>query len=292
MNSTLLDEKVIEKLLTFQKSEITEYFIYTKLAKRVKDKKNAEVLKLIGQDEKRHSEILKNYTKKDVKPSRFKITWFYWIARIFGLTFGIKLMERGEEKAQDSYASIADIIPEIEQIMREEDAHEHELIDMIEEEMLSYVGSIVLGLNDALVELTGALAGLSLALQNTQLIALAGLITGIAASMSMAASEYLSKKAEGRENAGKSSLYTGIAYVITVAMLVLPYLLFADYIVCLAFTLSIAILIIFVFNFYLSVAKDLNFWKRFGEMAIISLSVSAISFGIGFLIRGFLGVDV
>ena len=68
---------------------------------------------------------------------------------------------------------------------------------MIREKQLDYVGSIVLGLNDALVELTGALAGLTLALQNTRLIAIAGLITAIAASFSMAASEYLSNKSDG-----------------------------------------------------------------------------------------------
>ena len=59
-----------------------------------------------------------------------------------------------------------------------------------------YTGSIVLGLNDALVELTGALAGLTLALQDTKLIALTGSITGIAAALSMGASEYLSTKSE------------------------------------------------------------------------------------------------
>jgi len=287
-----LSNEIIEKLKGFQKSEITEYYIYTALSKRVKDEKNSKVLAQIGEDEKRHYNILQNYTHSEVKPNKLKILWFYWIARIFGLTFGIKLMERGEEKAQHSYANVAEAIPEIAQIMKEEDDHEHALIEMLQEEMLDYIGSIVLGLNDALVELTGALAGLSLAFQNTRLIALAGLITGIAASMSMASSEYLSKKAEGDERAGKSSLYTGIAYIVTVAILVAPYLIFTNYIVCLAMTLTAAILIIFIFNFYLSVAKDLNFWRRFGEMAIISLGVSAISFGIGYLIRGFLGIEV
>lgn len=289
---TNLSHEVIGKLKGFQKNEITEYHIYTSLAKRVKDEKNSKILAQIGEDEKRHYNILQNYTKSEIKPNKLKIFWYYWIARILGLTFGIKLMERGEEKAQLSYAGIADIIPEVGQIMKEEDVHENSLINMLQEERLEYLGSVVLGLNDALVELTGALAGLSLALQNTKLIALAGLITGIAASMSMAASEYLSKKTEGKENAAKSSLYTGIAYICTVAILVAPYLIFTNYIVCLSMTLTAAILIIFVFNYYLSIAKDLNFWRRFGEMAIISLGVSAISFGIGYLIRGFLGIEV
>src|SRR5690606_26915512 len=128
---------------------------------------------------------------------------------------------------------------------------------------------------------------------DTRLIALAGLITGIAASLSMAASEYLSTRAEQESNrALKSALYTGGAYVFTVAFLVLPYLVFTNYLVSLAFTIAAAILIILVFNFYISVARDLPFKERFLEMAGISLGVAVISFIIGYLIRLFLGVDV
>jgi len=102
-------------------------------------------------------------------------------------------------------------------------------IDMIDEERLRYVGSMVLGLNDALVELTGALAGLTLALQNTRLVAMTGLITGVAGSLSMAASEYLSTKSEGGvKEPFRASVYTGFAYVLTVIFLILPYLLLID----------------------------------------------------------------
>jgi VIT1/CCC1 family predicted Fe2+/Mn2+ transporter len=151
----------------------------------------------------------------------------------------------------------------------------------------------VLGLNDALVELTGALAGLTLAFQNTRLIAIAGLITGIAASFSMGASEYLSNKSEGNnERALPSSLYTGIAYIITVVLLIMPYLLLDNYFLCLAITLVVAVLIILFFNYYISVAKDLNFKKRFLEMAILSLGVAALTFGISYFVRMFFGVEV
>ena len=163
---------------------------------------------------------------------------------------------------------------------------------MLEEKKLEYVGSIVLGLNDALVELTGTLAGLTFALQNTKLIAVAGLITGIAASFSMAASEYLSTKTDGKDNALASSFYTGLAYVITVIILISPYLLFSNYFVRLGMTMTFAVFVIVVFNYYISVAKDLNFKKRFWEMFIISMGVAAFTFGIGYLIRIFLGVDI
>ena len=212
--------------------------------------------------------------------------------KIFGITFGIKLMEHGEENAQKAYAEYLTDIPEAKRIMDEEDAHEHELIGLINEERLQYIGSIVLGLNDALVELTGALAGLSLALQNTRIIAMAGLISGIAAGFSMAAAGYLSQKAEeGSKNAIKSATYTGVAYFITLFLLIAPYLLLSNYMVCLGLTIGIAILIIYVFNYYISVAKDLNFKHRFLEMTIISLVVSAITFGVSYFVKKALGVS-
>jgi VIT1/CCC1 family predicted Fe2+/Mn2+ transporter len=143
------------------------------------------------------------------------------------------------------------------------------------------------------VELTGALAGFTLALQDSRLIAMAGMITGIAASLSMGASEYLaSKSEESVKKPLKSALYTGIAYIITVLFLVFPYLLFTNIYISLGIMIFDAIIVIIVFNFYISVAKDLSFWKRFSEMAILSLGVAAVSFAIGLLVRHFLGVEV
>ena len=212
---------------------------------------------------------------------------------IFGFTFGVKLMEMGEEAAQGNYAAIRKEIPEAETYEREEDAHEEQLINMLDEERLQYAGSVVLGLNDALVELTGALAGLTLALQNVKLIALSGLITGIAASLSMAASEYLSTRSEDtKKHPVRAAIYTGIAYIITVALLVLPYLLIQNYILDLAIALTTAVIIIAVFNYYISVAKGESFRARFLEMAGLSLGVALFSFIIGYFIRQWLGIEI
>ncbi len=293
MTENTLPPKIISQLLVAQKNEITEYHIYDKLSSTIKDRENGKILKHISDDELRHYNYWKSFTNREVHPNRLKLWYYVFISRVLGITFGLKLMERGEDKAQVNYDRLAESIPGARNISKEEHSHEEKLLGMIKEERLNYAGSIVLGLNDALVELTGALAGLSFALQKTDLIAVAGLITGIAASLSMAASEYLSKKTEGdTENALKSSLYTGIAYIMTVVILVLPYFLFDHYLVCLAFTLLAALLIIFLFNYYISVAQDLNFRHRFFEMAGISMGVALLSFGIGFLVRTFLGVDV
>ena len=123
-------------------------------------------------------------------------------------------MERVEEKAQAIYQEISKYVPAAIDIEKDEKEHERKPIDLIDEERLRYVRSMVLGLNDALVELTGALAGFTLAFRNTRLIAMAGFITGIAASLSMATSEYLSTKSEeSSRDPLKASAYTGSAYV-------------------------------------------------------------------------------
>jgi VIT1/CCC1 family predicted Fe2+/Mn2+ transporter len=292
MKDKVLDEEAKKAVLTAQKNEITEHFIYDKLAQSIKDSHNKNILKRISSDELKHYNFWKKYTDKDVKPDKLKIWTYFFISRILGITFGIKLMERGEEKAQVTYGKISKFVPTAESIVEDEDEHEKQLINLMDEERLRYIGSMVLGLNDALVELTGALAGLTFALQNTRLIAMAGLITGTAASLSMASSEYLSTKSEGAKNPLKASVYTGSAYVLTVLFLIFPYLLFTNFYFCLGFTILNAITVIFIFTFYVSVAKDVPFKKRFLEMTMISLGIAALTFGIGFLIRIFLNIDV
>lgn len=289
----MLDEETKNSILTAQRNEITEHFIYEKLSRSTKDPHNKKILKRISSDELEHYNFWKEYTREDVKPNKLKIWMYFLISKIFGITFGIKLMERGEEEAQRTYEKISKIVPDAKSIVEDEDEHEKELIDLIDEERLKYVGSMVLGLNDALVELTGALAGLTLVLQNTRLIAMAGLITGIAASLSMAASEYLSiKSEEDAKNPFKASLYTGSAYVLTVLFLIFHYLIFTNPYLCLGCTILNAILVIIIFTFYVSIARDISFKKRFLEMALISLGIAALTFGIGFLIRVFLKIEI
>jgi VIT1/CCC1 family predicted Fe2+/Mn2+ transporter len=244
-----ISQEIRQQLLGYQKGEITEHYIYQRLATTIKAPENRRILEEIAGDELRHYHQWKNYTQQEVMPDRLRIWKYYWISRIFGFTFGIKLMEKGEEGAQKNYAQLQGTIPEAETIAQEENKHEEALLDLLDEELLRYVGSIVLGLNDALVELTGTLAGLTLALQDTKLIALTGSITGIAAALSMGTSEYLSTKSEDVDRSPmKAAIYTGSTYIVTVLLLILPYLLLENYYVCLASTLAAAVVIIALFN--------------------------------------------
>ena len=292
--NTKLSPRARAIILKMQQNEMTESAIYEKIAKFAKGAENRETLLRIAREERAHYEIWKTYTGTEMKPEKGKVLKFTAIARILGFTFAVKLMEKGEGNAQEEYALLADEVAESIHIRRQEEEHEHALLNMLDEERLRYVGSMVLGLNDALVELTGSLAGFTFALQNTRLIALSGLIIGISATFSMASSEFLAARSEGRSDAMKSCTYTGIAYLITVVLLILPYLLLgsSQYIAALVCMLAIVVLIIAGFTFYTSVAQDQPFKSRFLEMALISIGVAVVSFLVGILAKNLLGVEV
>jgi VIT1/CCC1 family predicted Fe2+/Mn2+ transporter len=285
-------DKTQKQILEAQRTELTEHLIYKKLAEDCKDENNAKILRDISQQELMHAEYWENKTGMKVKPDHARIRRTVFLARLLGLSFVLKQMEKREGTGSKLYEELSAVYPETKLFSEQENAHEQQLLAMLDEERLQYVGSIVLGLNDALVELTGALAGFTLALGNTRTISLAGLVTGISAALSMAASDYLSTKAEGDTRAAKSAAYTGVTYFLTVILLILPFLLLPNKFGALALTLSIAVLIIFCFNYYISVAKNLSFKPRFIEMTTISLGVAAFSFFIGYLLNQILGVNV
>jgi VIT1/CCC1 family predicted Fe2+/Mn2+ transporter len=288
-----MNPTILRHILAAQRNEITEHLVYARLAAVTKDAKNRRVLQRISKEELGHYRILRKYTGQDAAPRSWLVLLYTWVSRLLGITFGVKLMEAGEKRAQTAYTAIARSIPELRKVARDEDRHEKELLALLDEEFLQYVSSIVLGINDALVELTGAMAGFTFALQKNNLVALAGIITGVAASFSMAASEYLSKRHEGGEQSPvKASLYTGTAYLLTVALLVFPYLILPNPYLSLVWMLGNVVLVILFFTFYISVAKEQPFRSRFLEMAGLSMGVAVLSFGIGLIARHFLGIDV
>ena len=289
-----LSDKALEIIKKMQQNELTESVIYREIAKFAKGEQNKATLLRLADEEQAHYEIWKSYTGIEMKPQKSKIFKFKVLARVFGFTFAVKLMENGEEGSQKEYALLESEVSESKQMREQEQEHENALLEMLDEERLQYVGSMVLGMNDALVELTGSLAGFTFAMQNTGIIALSGLIMGISATFSMASSEFLSAKSEGRSDALKSCSYTGIAYLITVAVLVAPYLLLDEsrYMLALFIMIALVVLIIAGFTYYISVAKGEKFKPRFFEMSAISIGVAVLSFFVGILAKKFLGIDI
>ena len=294
MKELNVSKECVDLIEKFQKNEVTASKLYAYIAKGMKDKENKEVMLKMSYEEKAHSLIWKQYTKKDIRPNKFKVMFYKIVSYLLGYTFVIKLLEKDEYEGISSMENVKEQFPEIEHIVAQEKAHEEALIDMLDEERLNYTGAMVLGLNDALVELTGAIAGLTFVLMNTTLIAMSGVITGIAATLSMAASNYLAERANGSANALKASVYTGIAYLITVVFLVLPYLVLPRdmYVVALVWMIFTVVLLIYLFSFYIATVKSEKVMPKFFEMAGISLSVALISFIIGLIAKFCFGIEV
>jgi len=292
-----LSPQTTKELLRMQRDEETAHLVYHRLSRRIKDPENKEIVYRIALDEKRHAQTIASFTNKEGKPRMGRVRFLSFVSWLLGFTFAIKIQERSEAKAQIDYGRVIAEVPPIAAIQKDEDEHENKLIGMLNEERLNFVGSIVLGMNDALVELTGALAGLTLAFNDMKIMILSGLVTGLSASFSMAASDYLSARAENDPKALRSALYTGVTYLITVLLLVLPYLLFLnspnpaiDKWIALGIMLGTVIVIIAGFNYYLSVVKEYDFKKRFLEMALISVGVAGFAFLVSFLLSMALGI--
>jgi len=276
--------------------EKTEMEVYRRLANREKNSENKKIFEKISLQENNHYNILKEKTNEDVNYSIIRVQFHVLTAIFLGLTFSLKLMEKIEQNAAAEYRDLG-----YDDIAKEEDEHEKELLSLLEEDALNYLSSIILGLSDALVELTGALAGLTLAFQELRIVALAGLVTGISASFSMAASEFLATKEENENRSPiKAALFTGLSYIVTVLLLVTPYLLLDSdnqvifglepHLQALIITFIIGLFIIALFNFYVSVAQDKSFKGKFIEMGLILLVVTFISFIIGLVLRESFGI--
>ncbi|MBI4977135.1 MAG: rubrerythrin family protein [Spirochaetes bacterium] len=269
-------------LLAFQRNEITEHTVYSAFARRAKGK-NREVLERIAGDELRHYHQFKRYTGVDVAPDKLKAAFYIFCASVFGLTFGIKIMESGEKRAEQAYEHFEKTMPEIVRIIRDEYKHEHNLIGMIDEERLAYMSSMVLALNNSIQEFIGIAVGLTFAMQNGGMIGITVLISGLAATLAMSASEYLSQKAEGHHagtNPLRAVFYSGGIYLFIVLVIVTPYFYMQSCYHALIIAVVSVLFIIVVFTFFMAVVKGL----RYRTVLLETLAVSGIVVGASFLI--------
>ena len=273
-----------KNLLNLQRDESTLCEVYRRLAELEKDPVRRQTLVRIMHDERRHCAILKRRTGREMAPDPKRVFWYVWIMRVLGPAFVVRQMELCEKGTEASYSLYAER-EEFIRIASEEKRHGEELTNLAGAMRLSYMSSVILGLNDALV---------TLALNEPRLVALTGSITGIAAALSMAASEYLSTKSDatGEKHPLRAALCTGTAYLVTVAILIIPYLLFSNAVTALSVMLLAALTVIALFNYYYAVVRSESFRQRFFEMALLSFGIAGISFLIGYGLKYFTGIEM
>ena len=148
--------------------------------------------------------------------------------------------------------------------------------------------SIILGMHDAIVSLTGLIAGLFFAFTDSNIIIISCIISSITASISMGAANYLAVRTTNKRHALKSAIYTFVAYMMTCVLLILPFFVINDRTATLIAIIFMAIFIIFAFNLFFY--RGTRFWAQFFEMLSICTLVSVVAFFIGEIANKIFGI--
>jgi VIT1/CCC1 family predicted Fe2+/Mn2+ transporter len=299
-----MTERLDRVALEQARDELFAYRLYTALAERLPDGSSRAMLTELADQERSHVDFwvgVGGLREDRLRPSRLRHWLLVAASVVLGPAFTIRWLERGEDKAIQTYRALLEDGSlnetqkrKVRKMLREEEEHEQLLESGVEDERRLYLGAAVLGLNDALVELTGGLTGLVSSISDPKLIGFAALVVGVAASMSMAASNFLSVDIgeESEIRAGKAAAYTGTAYIIVVVGLVLPFFLISNRHIALGITWASAVAIIAAFSFYSSVMQSRSFWRRFGVMLMLGVGVAVISFWIGRALGSIIGIEL
>ena len=275
----------------FALHEYRDYITYRELAKTETVPEFKKILEALAEHEIDDYHFWLPYcVKKEHHISGFEVWCLKAMRKLFGLTFTAKFLEGNERDAVRNYTAFLKDADEtmrtrIEDIILHEKLHENKLIGQIREERVSFLSSIVLGVNDGLIELTGVLVGFAFALQSHVVVALLGTVTGIAASLSMAASAYMQARHEDGKEPKKAALYTGGAYLIVVVMLVLPHFFISNIYIAIGVMFCLIILLILGLSFYSAVLFERDFKRQVGEMLMFSLGVAGVTCLLGSLAR-------
>lgn len=283
----------------FAERQYRDYSIYKALAKIEPEESFRAMIEKVTRYEHEDFLFWRGLSQqKKFSVSTFEILYFLFLRKIFGLIFTVKVLQgRARETAARykkflSQSTDQDLRRQIERMIEHEALHESELVAQLKENRVSFLSSIVLGINDGLIELTGALVGFSFALQDQLLIAEAGFITGAAASLSMASSAYMQARYGEDRDPKKAGMYTGAAYFVVVLALVAPFFVFKEVFISLAAMFGIAFVIINALSLYGAVLLERNFVRQAGELFVASIGVGAVAFAIGMLFRLFSGIFV
>jgi VIT1/CCC1 family predicted Fe2+/Mn2+ transporter len=278
------------------RTELTEHLVYATLANHEKNPGNKEVLEKLSRQEQQHYEFWKTLLPADgtaqssiVKPYAFTVFFTPLLRTIFGATFVAKLLEKNEVKAVATYEHLLLKIPashqaQLRAIIEDEKTHELALIGQLQEKRIDYLGFIVLGLADAIVEITGVHAGFLGVTGETLIAGIAGVIVGFAAAISMGSASYLQAKQDTNKSPFISALATGLSYFFSVILLAFPYFLIRSMVPAFIISTSIGLILVALFSFYGAIIFDRKFWREFGEAATLMLATAGATFILGTLL--------
>ncbi len=278
--------------------EFRDYLVYSTLARVEWHRERREVLHKLATQEFSHFQFWSKFV--NVKPS----VWFWFYAyllaflRLFmGVTFVVKLLERGEEKTIERYKTLERFLQgeELEQlrgIVADEESHESTLVAELDETLVKYMSALVLGLADAIVEITAAHAGALGSTNSTIVAGVVGLIVGIGASISMASASFLQTKHEVGKSPTIAALVTGVGYMAAVALMSLPYFITHEIYLAFAASITVAIFLAFVLTFQASVYAGRDFKFEFLQTTALLLGTAALTYLVGKWLGAVFGIEL
>jgi VIT1/CCC1 family predicted Fe2+/Mn2+ transporter len=280
--------------------EWSDHTLYDRLSKTVNsDSPFAEVLTELSATEHRHYEFWKRYVPtEEPKLARFKLYWILFLRRFLGLTFATRYLDRHEAAVVAEYEGLARLIPDADKVayqemVADEKEHEKAFALKVESSAVRYISFVVLGLADALVEISGIHAGWLGLFDKTEIAGLAGVIAGGAASLAMASAAFAQAKQGFKGSARLSAVYTGVSYFVTAVILATPYFLTSNMIYALGTSLTLAVIILAVTTWYSIVIRQKPFLRDFVEILAILFATTIVVYALGaFVSAAFPGIRV
>ena len=274
--------------------EWSDFTLYDRLARTVDPGSPfAGVLKALSATEHGHYEFWKKYVPgEEPRLARLKLYWVLFLRRFLGLTFATRYLDRHEANVAVEYKGLAQLIPESDRasfdaMVADEREHEKEFAMKAESSAIRYISFIVLGLADALVEISGIHAGWLGLFDKTELAGLAGVVAGGAASMAMASAAFAQAKQGFHGSASLSAIYTGVFYFVTAVMLATPYFLTSNMLMALFSSLTLAVAILAVTTWYSVVIQQKPFLRDFAEILAILFGATIVVFLLGALVGAY-----
>jgi VIT1/CCC1 family predicted Fe2+/Mn2+ transporter len=278
------------------RDEFVDYSLYTALSLRERQEERRRVLQQMAEMERRHYAFWSRYAGGfEPKVGRWQLALVMLLRRLLGLTFIMKFLERHERQVIEAYRRFADSLAqeerrELEEIIREEEEHERYFMGQVDEGVARYLSFVILGLADAIVEITGVHAGFLGVTASTLIAGIAGLIVGFSAAVAMAAAAYLQARQQKGASPRSSALATGSSYWGAAVAMALPYFLTHNMLAAFTASVLVAIALVAFFTFYGNVLAERPFAKEFAVSVALTLGTAFGSFLFGDLLGSTFGL--
>ena len=282
------------------RDEATDLALYARLSAKDKGKNPVarEALLNLSKTEQKHLTFWSKFCQgTDIKPNETVITFIMFLRAILGTTFAIKFLEKHEKKTVARYKAVANFIPAedkpmFDEMVKDEEEHEQSFASQTQGAWLKYISFIILGLADAIVEISGIHAGSLGFYSSTEITGLAGIIAGASASIAMASAAFAQAKQGFQGKASVSALFTGVSYFVNAVVLATPYFLTKNEVTAIVISMVFATLIIAFVSYYNSVISNSNFLRDFAELAGIMLGATVALFFFGAIVKNFIHISV